>query len=196
MKMNSFPGTIVLPAMLVLLFTSCTKEVGKGTAEEQSLSNTEQVLVADGDQSKAAGRAVAHHAESELLKSVRTATSRFHSTTQAIKAGYEPSDECVYVPGLGGMGYHWVNPLLVDGVFDPLEPEAVLYAPGPGGKLKLIAVEYIVVKGGQAAPTFGSQAFDDGGTPLPMPHWSLHAWIHENNPSGMFAPFNPNVSCP
>jgi hypothetical protein len=178
-----------------LLFVSCKNEVGKGAAEERSLSNSEQVLVADGDQAAAAGRAVAHHPESELLKSVRNATSRFHSTTQAIKAGYEPSHECVSVPGLGGMGYHWVNPTLVDPVFDPLKPEAVLYAPGPGGKLKLIAVEYIVVNAEQAAPTFGGQAFDVGGTPLPIPHWSLHAWIHENNPSGMFAPFNPNVSC-
>lgn len=196
MKLNLFSGTILLPAMLVLLIVSCKKEVSKGSAEEQSSSNTEQVMVADGDQSKAAGRAVAHHAESELLKSVRNATSRFHSTTQAIKAGYLPSDECVSVPGLGGMGYHWMNPLLVDGVFDPRQPEAVLYAKGPGGNWKLIAVEYIVENTGQDAPTFGSQAFEVNGTPFPKPHWSLHAWVHEYNPSGIFAPFNPNISCP
>ena len=28
--------------------------------------------------------------------------------------------------------------------------------------------------------------------------WSLHAWIYKDNPTvpdGMFAPFNPDVSC-
>ena len=27
------------------------------------------------------------------------------------------------------------------------------------------------------------------------PFYSLHAWIWKHNPSGMFAPWNPNVSC-
>ena len=66
MKVNPFSGKVLLPAMLALLFVSCKKEVSKGSAEAQSLSNTEQVLVADGEQSRAAGRAVAQHAESEL----------------------------------------------------------------------------------------------------------------------------------
>ena len=25
--------------------------------------------------------------------------------------------------------------------------------------------------------------------------WGLHAWVWENNPSGMFANWNPNVNC-
>jgi hypothetical protein len=141
-------------------------------------------------------------AQDELLKSVRQATSRFNSTTQAIKAGYVPDyDHCVAVPGLGGMGYHWVNPGLVDSVFDPRQPEMMLYASGPGGNLRLVAVEYLVLVGeGQDLeadrPYFGSHPFDIGGTPFPAPHWSLHVWLYENNPSGIFTPFNPNVSCP
>mgnify|MGYP006162369713 CR=1 FL=1 len=130
------------------------------------------------------------------LKAVHSATARFHSTTQAIKAGYEPDDHCVSVPGLGGMGYHWVNFSLVDAVFDPLKPEVMLYETGPGGNPRLIAVEYIVIKAGQDWPMFGDHAFDDGGTPVPAPHWSLHVWVHKENPSGTFVPFNPNVSCP
>ena len=100
------------------------------------------------------------------------------------------------ISGLGGMGFHWVNPALVDPVFDPLQPEAVLYAPGPGGQLRLIGLEYIVINTGQPAPQFGTQPFDVGGTPIQAPHWSLHLWLYEPNPSGLFAPFNPNVSCP
>lgn len=132
----------------------------------------------------------------EWLKTVKQATARFHSKTQAVKAGYVPDDHCVSVPGLGGMGYHWLNPLLVDDLYDPLQPEVVLYATGPDGELRLVAIEYIVLDVGQAHPSFGGHPFDIGGTPLPLPHYSLHVWLYEENPNGVFTPFNPNITCP
>ncbi len=183
MKKNLVSGTFLLPALLLLLFASCRKEVRHETTDDISSASQNATQLSE-------------VAKSDLLKSVRRATERFHSTTQAIMAGYEPGDHCVSVPGLGGMGYHWANPSLVDPVVDPLKPEVVLYAKGPGGNLQLVALEYIVVNVGQPAPMFGDQPFDVGGAPLPVPHWSLHVWLYENNPSGMFAPFNPNVSCP
>jgi hypothetical protein len=189
MKMNLFSGTFLLMTLLLLLATSCQKEISKDTAPAN-----QNELVTKADKSSATGSAVI--LDTDLLKSVRTATARYHSTTQAIMNGYQPNDHCVSAPGLGGMGYHWVNPTLVDPVFDPLKPEAILYATGAGGKLRLVAVEYIVINVGQPRPMFGDQPFDIGGTPVPVPHWSLHVWMYEENPSGMFAPFNPNVSCP
>ena len=130
-----------------------------------------------------------------LARAVRQATMKYHSTTQATRAGYAVASECVEVPRLGGMGFHWVNQSLVDPVFDPLQPEAVLYAPGPNGKPTLVAVEYIVINVGQPAPTFDGQAFDVGDTPIPVAHWSLHLWLNRANPNGLFAPFNPDVDC-
>ncbi|MEZ4587141.1 MAG: hypothetical protein R2909_12130 [Gemmatimonadales bacterium] len=131
-----------------------------------------------------------------LAREVRQATARFSSTTQASRAGYAVASECVASPA-GGMGFHWLKTELVDPVFDPLRPEAVLYEPrGKRGELTLVAVEYIVVDVGQPRPTFAGQPFDVGGTPLPVPHWSLHVWLFRENPSGMFAPFNPRVTCP
>lgn len=132
----------------------------------------------------------------EWLQAAQQATARFHSKTQSVKAGYVPDDHCVSVPGLGGMGYHWLNPSLVDDLYDPLEPEVVLYATGPDGELKLVAIEYIVLDVGQEPPTFGGHPFDIGGTPLPMPHYSLHVWLYEQNPNGVFTPFNPDITCP
>jgi hypothetical protein len=131
-----------------------------------------------------------------LAKQVRQVTSRFNSRTQATQAGYAEASPCVAAPGLGGMGFHWVNGGIVDPVFEPLQPEAVLYAPTPNGKLELVAVEYIVINVGQPAPTFDGQPFDVGGTPVPVPHWSLHVWAHKENPNGLFTPFNPSVTCP
>lgn len=130
-----------------------------------------------------------------LLKEVHAASARFHSTTQATKAGYVVSSPCIAHPTLGGMGFHWVNNGLVDPVFDPLEPEALVYAPDASGTPRLAAVEYIVINVGQPAPTFDGQPFDVGGTPVPVAHWSLHVWVHRDNPSGVFTPFNPDVSC-
>ena len=132
---------------------------------------------------------------SGLAKTVRQSAMRFHSTTQATRAGYSVASGCVAVPGLGGMGYHWVNQQLVDPVFDPLKPEAVLYAPGPNGQMQFVAVEYIVINVGQPAPTFDGQPFNVGGTPVPVAHWSLHVWVNRENPNGLFTPFNPDVSC-
>ena len=190
MKRNPSFRTFFLPALLLLLATSCKKDIRNETAEQNLLAISENELA-----TKAAASGAASTSQSQLLLSVLRTNARFHSTTQAIKAGYEPDDHCVSVPGLGGMGFHWVNPSLVDPVFDPLKPEGILYATGPGGNLRLVAVEYIVINVGQPAPMFGDQPFDVGGTPVPVPHWSLHVWLYENNPSGIFTPFNPNISC-
>ena len=133
--------------------------------------------------------------QSPLMKQVRQATARFNSIEQARQAGYAPASPCIEVPGVGGMGVHYVNQGLVDPVFDPLAPEALVYFPEDYG-FRLVAVEYIVINAGQPAPTFESQAFDVGGTPVPVSHWSLHLWLYENNPAGEFAPFNPDVVCP
>lgn len=129
-----------------------------------------------------------------LLK-VKAFTSPFHSTVLASRAGYAEASPCVAAPGLGGMGFHWVNEGLVDPEFEPLRPEAVLYAPDARGRLRLVAVEYVVLDVGQPAPTFAGHPFDVGGAPIPAPHWTLHVWVHKENPSGIFAPFNPRVVC-
>lgn len=134
-------------------------------------------------------------AGSALVREVHAAVARFHSAKQAEKAGYLSDPHCVEAPP-GGMGHHWVNPELVDPAFDATRPEALLYAPDRNGKLKLVGVEYIVINTGQARPSFEGHLFDVGGAPIPAAHWTLHVWVTEPNPSGLFAPFNPNVDCP
>jgi hypothetical protein len=140
-------------------------------------------------------------AHGDLFRAVRQETSRFNSTALAQRAGYAPPPpgQCVSHPELGAMGYHWVNGSLVDPVFDPMRPEALLYAPGQGGNLRLVGVEYIVIDVGQPHPHFGHHPFDVGGVPpltaAGVPHYSLHVWVHETNPDGDFLPYNRNVSC-
>lgn len=144
----------------------------------------------------AAARVGVGQIDDAVAREVRQATARFSSVTQATNEGYAPASGCVAAPGLGGMGVHWLSSGLVDPVFDPANPETVLYEPQKNGQMELVAVEYIVVNVGQPAPTFNGQPFDVGGTPLPIPHWSLHVWLFRENANGMFTPFNPAVSCP
>lgn len=133
--------------------------------------------------------------QNKLLAQVRKATAKYHRIEAALADGYEPGSECVYVEGLGGMGYHYVNQGLVDPVFDPFVPEVLMYEPDADGKLHLVGVEYIIIDIGQDHPYFGNHPMDIGGTPVPVDHYSLHVWIWKENPSGMYFPMNPNVSC-
>ncbi len=97
MKRNPLFRTIFLPVLLMALFASCKKEIRDENAEENLLPISER--------SGASGNAMARDAGDGLLQSVRGATAKFHSTIQAIAAGYAPDDHCVSVPGLTS---HWL----------------------------------------------------------------------------------------
>lgn len=133
------------------------------------------------------------------LAEVRAATARFHRVAVAQQSGWDlvPGlDHCFENPGVGAMGYHFINVGLLDGVTDPLTPEALVYAPGPKGRLRLVAVEWIVPDAawqGQDAPTVLG---DDMHLNESLGVWVQHAWIFEHNPAGMFEDWNPRVSCP
>lgn len=141
------------------------------------------------------------------LQAVKAATARYHSFHQAQAAGYTITGEsCVAVPGLGAMGIHAVNTgLIADPAINPTQPEILLYLPKANGRLKLIGVEYFKVDADQDLTTDGDrpslfgQPFDGpmpGHNPTMPIHYDLHVWLWADNPAGLFAPFNPNLSCP
>jgi len=87
--------------------------------------------------------------------------------------------------------------------YDPTTPEALVYAPNAAGKPKLAALEYIMFAsewpgGINDPPTLFDKQFFYNPAPnrfgLPA-FWALHVWLWEPNPSGMFQPWNPRVSC-
>ena len=132
------------------------------------------------------------------IAQVRAATASFHRLEAAQAAGYiNAVPGCFERVGVGGMGYHFANFSAVDLNIDFLHPEVMVYAPGPNGQLQLGAVEYLVPRG----------PWDAGHTELPQLFghtfeydsdfdvYELHAWIWKNNPSGMFEPWNPTVTC-
>jgi hypothetical protein len=94
------------------------------------------------------------------------------------------------------MGFHYVNAALLDGTLDVAEPEALIYEPDANGRLRLVAVEYLVPFDAHAIDQPPPMLFGRPFSPSPaFQVWGLHAWVWKHNPSGMHAPFNPNVSC-
>jgi hypothetical protein len=156
----------------------------------------------------------ATHAEVTLqdeLAQVRRVTARFHRVEAAIAAGYELGwvngsgvriiTGCVSHPTAGAMGYHYFKQALVaDNAVDPLKPEALVYESAPDGGLKLVAVEW-VVRGPNTNPPGVPTAPSVLGMPMhilvpAVGFWLKHAWIWKHNPAGMFADWNPEVTCP
>ena len=124
---------------------------------------------------------------------------------------------------LGAMGIHYFRPDLLGVTAPPnprvngtgthtdfLKPAILIYEPQQDGSLTLVAVENLVFAASWAAaghkepPSFLGVPYDtmkdNPATPIDEahmfePHFDRHVWIYRENPNGMFAVFNPNVSC-
>jgi hypothetical protein len=161
--------------------------------------------------------ATAHHhrpagrPSAAQLARMRAATAAFHNIATATDAGYGLLHDlagltCIDMPGVGGMGVHYVNGALVgDPAVQLSKPEALVYAPDRDGTLRLAALEFIVDKAAwdahhaQPPQLFRGAPFDLTGAPNRFgldPFYSQHAWIWKPNPAGTLTMWNPRVRCP
>ncbi len=150
---------------------------------------TVPAIAHEGDTATASGSSLPAAAILQL-EAVRQATGRFHDVDQAVAEGY--ADIGVF---FNNMGWHYLNADLLDGEFDPTRPELLVYADDPcGGPRRLVAVEYAVpLDLSKKAPAgFAGQA-DAWTANTAFQLWTLHAWVFEFNPDGVFAPNNPRV---
>lgn len=136
----------------------------------------------------------------DSLAELRSTTVRFHSVEQANRAGYEDNALPCFDQGGNGMGEHLVNGALLDddGSLDARHPEALVYEVRPQGGWKLVAVEFIVLFDDAPADGPAPELFGQPFTQHPsLPLWKLHAWVHRDNPLGMFTDYSPDVAtCP
>jgi hypothetical protein len=142
-------------------------------------------------------------ADATLVDEVRRVTKPYQEITAATAAGYAPFLGCVSNAQGGAMGVHYVNGDLVgDGKLDASRPEALMYEPRRG-RLELVGVEYIVIAAAWDAasktpPTLMGHVFHYQPSPnrygIPA-FYALHVWAWKANPHGMFADWNPKVSC-
>jgi hypothetical protein len=164
-----------------------------GCGGEQSLTETTAH-----SQSRAQALEASASAVNQDLATLRRVTAKFHRFEAARAAQWSAQiTPCMTDPGgAGGMGFHYGNLGLIDGTARVEEPELLLYEPEQNGRLRLVAVEYIIpytAHSREAAPPvlFGQQFKQNDVFQL----WGLHAWVWRENPSGMFADWNPRVTC-
>ncbi|MEP0203621.1 MAG: hypothetical protein ABJ084_05165 [Halioglobus sp.] len=142
------------------------------------------------------GENTAVRAQLALLEKV---TAPFASYEVAQAAGWNATiSDCVESPA-GGMGYHVANMAALDGApfeLSLLRPEVLLYAPMADGSMEFVGVEYIVPWTPDNASTPPVMLGQELQYNEEQEIWALHVWIEKHNPAGIFAPFNPEVSCP
>ena len=124
---------------------------------------------------------------------------------------------------LGAMGVHYFRPDMLGITAPPSprvtghgthtdfrKPSILIYEPQANGSLELVAVENLVfaaawkTAGNTAPPTFHGVKWDtmadDPKTTIDEahmfePHFDRHVWLYRENPNGVFAQFNPKVTC-
>lgn len=139
-----------------------------------------------------------------LVQQVRDAAWRYRDPLVATADGYALASGCVSDEQRGAMGVHYVRgDLLADGALDAAHPEALVYEPMADGSLRLVAVEFITIADAwnavhEAPPLLVGQQFfyEDAPNRYGIPAvYELHVWAFARNPNGMFAAWNPTVSC-
>ena len=156
----------------------------------------------------------------QQIEQARAATAKYHQVERAVADGFVSTGVCAEVPPLGAIGIHYVNyGRLADPAVSIEEPEILIYLPRKNGKPKLVAVEYfqaVVIDGAPydgcgienhacppANPPPPPPVFDGEILEGPMPghqpgvpwHYDTNVWLWAHNPAGMFATFNPSLSC-
>ncbi len=161
--------------------------------------------------------------DSELVRAVREATSRYKDFRQVVKDNTEEiknhpgkpdlwvvGTPCVSGPDHGAMGVHIVklsraapdpkNPAVVD----IKSPTALIYEPQIDGHLVLVGLEYIkdaaawAASNGKSVPSLDGHLMNLVGAPNRYglgAFFELHVWAFEGNPQGAFVDWNNHVTC-
>lgn len=145
----------------------------------------------------------AHPTLGARVAALRAATARYHRIETAMEDGYAvlvrhpETDAACLESEAGGMGRHMLNPALVgDNAVTIESPEVLIYEPGRNGRMRLVGVEYVIpyaIRGADEDPPelFGQQFSQNATFGL----WALHVYAWKHNPDGLFAAWNPTISC-
>ncbi len=137
------------------------------------------------------------------LAALRRDLRPYQDVRRALADGFVPVSECTESPA-GGMGVHFLNPARATAPLDATKPAILLYLPTSDGGYRLLGAEWFQADADQNLgtdddrPSLWGQPFDgpmlghEPGMPI---HYDLHVWLYDANPAGVFAPWNPTVSC-
>jgi len=122
------------------------------------------------------------------LQQAKIATAKYNDFGQAIADGYV--DINVIVPE---MGYHFLKMDNLNATFEYDKPEILVYNKEENGRMKLVALEYAVpISLSPNAPS-GFTGDNDHWSVYQGVLWTLHAWVWEYNPAGVFNATNPLI---
>ena len=177
---------LCITLLFVLLTTGCQKE-SLNTKEEELQSKNSQSAQ---NESNGSGNYTGLASETVWeLQQAKIATARYNHFENAIADEYV--DINVIVPE---MGYHYLKLANLDATFDYAKPEILVYNKEENGRMKLVALEYAVpISLSPNAPPSGFTGTDDNWGIYQGTLWTLHAWIWEFNPEGVFHSTNPLV---
>ena len=167
-----------------LLLTSCQKDVSDKASvqEEIQTSSSSAKSMGFGNYTGLLPETVSE------LQQAKIATARYNDFDQAIDDGYQ--DINVIVPE---MGYHYLKMDNLNATFEYDKPEILVYNREENGRMKLVAVEYAVPISLSPNPPSGFTGTDDVWSVYQGQLWTLHAWVWEYNPDGVFHATNPLV---
>ena len=183
----------ILATTLSACLLSSVLLVGGGTASAHD-GEQHEPSSADRHSRDGAGRALAE---------LRRDLAPYADVQRALADGFIPVSECTESPE-GGMGVHFLNPAQAMSPVDASKPAILLYSPTAGGGYELIGAEWFQADADQDLstdedrPSLWGRPFEG---PMPghdaaMPiHYDLHVSLFAANPNGVFAPWNPSVSC-
>src|SRR4051812_19387567 len=171
------------PAVL-LAVTACTDAATRSVGPFKSPTEVARAAAAASSQ------------ENTTLATLRRVTARYHNLDAAIADGFVFLHGCEVRSEEGPVGTVYVNfQRLLDGAIDPSLPDGLIYEPRNNEAPRLVGVELAVPYPLWTAPQppmlLGNafQREDEFGV------YGLHVWLWRNNPEGLFAESNPNVSC-
>ena len=192
LPIHRWSAVVALGAAIGLIAACTTDPEAPTTTVEPSASLSAHGAHGSGNDGKLTS------SQLQAIARVRQATAKFHDIEAAKAAGYTnqyPPGCAVSPEGEGAQAFHYLNPGLVDATVELLRPELVMYEPQRDGSLQLIGVDYVVpfdVWKSSEPPTLLGVPFMRN---EPLGVWALHIWAWRPNPSGMFAAWNPKVSC-
>ena len=178
---------LILSAMLiVLLITGCQKDTAVNPAGEE-IETTATASTQKG--SNGFGNYTGLDPQTVWeLQQAKIATARYNNFDNAVADGYV--DINVIVPE---MGYHFLRMEHLNPTFEYDKPEILVYNREENGRMKLVAVEYAVPIAESANAPAGFTGNNDQWSIYQGVLWTLHAWIWEYNPEGVFNPTNPLI---
>jgi hypothetical protein len=111
--------------------------------------------------------------------------------------GYIRISDCEALPGMGTMGDHSLNSALAsDLALDPTKPVVLLFASLGAAQGRWASRSSSLTRASRTRSPLVERSTGRWQAMRGMPeHYDLHTWLWQANPTDVFAPWNPNMSC-